>query len=282
MTIILGQFVCLGFCSSSFFMLPGASPMLLENMPNGVNLWLLASFIFYFLEFEKSCCHQLLVVLDPECNPVDPNPLQSITLFPGSFAGSVFARNIHRAAAPHNTTLFTNFRAAVRSLRSPASTTQLQPGHAILAILYSKINNSNKNNNNINNSRKDNNYKTYADRICNPIAVPIHVMHINFVIPFNHQQHSWNIAWTPGTCTCYIQVCFYSSTMMFVESLCSNKIFSIPQKNLDSYLEHLSSSIGNSICRKLDYKQRPSCAVHAVCGLVLRRGDYTYRCKGKS
>ena len=70
--------------------------------------------------------------------------------------------------------------------------------------------------------------------------------------------------------------------MMFVESLCSNKIFSIPQKNLDSYLEHLSSSIGNSICRKLDYKQRPSCAVHAVCGLVLRRGDYTYRCRGKS
>ena len=102
MTIIIGQFVCLGFCSSSFFMLPGASPMLLENMPNGVNLWLLASFIFYFLEFEKSCCPQLLVVLDPECNPVDPNPLQSITLFPGSFAGSVFARNIHRAAAPHN------------------------------------------------------------------------------------------------------------------------------------------------------------------------------------
>ena len=69
--------------------------------------------------------------------------------------------------------------------------------------------------------------------------------------------------------------------MMFVESLCSNKIFSIPQKNLDSDLEHLSASIGNSICRKLDYKQRPSCAVHAVCGLVLQRGDYTYRCRGK-
>ena len=144
MTIIIGQFVCLGFCSSSFFLLPGASPMLLENMPNGVNFGLLASFIFYFSEFKKSCCHQL-VVLDPECNPVDPNPLQSITLFPGSFAGSVFARNIHRAAAPHNTTLFTNFRAAVRSLRSPASTTQLQPGHAILAILYNKMNNNNKN-----------------------------------------------------------------------------------------------------------------------------------------
>ena len=124
MTIIIGQFVCLGFCSSSFFMLPGASPMLLENMPNG----LLASFIFYFSKFEKSCCHQLVVVLDPECNPVDPNPLQSITLFPGSFAGSVFARNIHRAASPHNTTLFTNFRAAVRSLRSPHLQLNCNPG----------------------------------------------------------------------------------------------------------------------------------------------------------
>ena len=61
--------------------------------------------------------------LDPQCNPSDPNPLQSITLFPDSFAAPivylrvifnvicivlyciVFARNIHRRRA----VLFTNF-----------------------------------------------------------------------------------------------------------------------------------------------------------------------------
>ena len=123
----------LWFCSSSFFILPGASPMLLENMPNGVDLWLLASFIFYFSKYEKSCCHQLLVVLDLECNPVAPNPLQSITLFPGSFAGSVFARNIHRAASvPTQHNALYKFSSRGKELTEPASTTQLQPGHAIL------------------------------------------------------------------------------------------------------------------------------------------------------
>ena len=41
MTIIIGQFVCLGFCSSSFFMLPGASPMLLKKW---CKLWIVSIF----------------------------------------------------------------------------------------------------------------------------------------------------------------------------------------------------------------------------------------------
>ena len=196
--------------------------MLLENMPNGVNLWLLASFIFYFSKFEKSCCHQLLVVLDPECNPVDPNPLQSITLFPGSFAGSVFARNIHRAASvPTQHNALYKFSSRGKELTEPASTTQLQPGHAILVILYSKINNSNKNNNkNINNSKKGQKQQDVFSPHLLPNCSPRKSVAYNLCDTFIHQQHSWNIAWTPGTFQCY-----YSSTMMFIESLCSNKIF---------------------------------------------------------
>ena len=125
------------------------------------------------------------MVLDLECNPVAPNPLQSITLFPGSFAGSVFARNIHRAASvPTQHNALYKFSSRGKELTEPASTTQLQPGHAILVILYSKINNSNKNNNkNINNSKKkDKNNKTYSARIYYPIAVHVKVLHIIFVI----------------------------------------------------------------------------------------------------